>query len=108
MRQAMAICGGGRAANKLFPDSTLGSGPRGQSVRYSAAGDVLVDEDGVRPSIMKALTQHNPKVCLMEDDLEALNTLYPDCKTSISIPSASRRLITSAGSASSYGVCAPS
>lgn len=70
----------------FFPDSTLGSGPRGQSVRYSAAGDVLVDEDGVRPSIMKALTQHNPKVCLMEDDLEALNTLYPDCKTSISLP----------------------
>jgi hypothetical protein len=44
------------------------------------------DEGEVRPSIMKALTQHNPRVCLSEDDLEALNTLYPDCTHSISTP----------------------
>ena len=27
----------------------------------------------VRPSIMKALTQHNPRVCLTEDDLEGFD-----------------------------------
>jgi hypothetical protein len=47
--------------------------------------DPSVPEGGVRPSIMKALTQHNPRVCLSEDDLEALNTLYPDCTSSISV-----------------------
>ncbi len=40
----------------------------------------------VRDSIMKALTQHNPGVCLSQDDLEALNVLYPDCSHSISVP----------------------
>ena len=40
----------------------------------------------VRPSIMKALTQHNPRVCLTDDDLEGLNVLYPDCSHSISVP----------------------
>ena len=40
----------------------------------------------VKDSIMKALTQHNPRVCLTEDDLEALNVLYPDCSHSISHP----------------------
>jgi len=33
----------------------------------------------IRPSIMHALTRHNPRSCLMDDDLEALNVLYPDC-----------------------------
>ena len=28
---------------------------------------------------MEAFTQFNPRVCITEDDLEALNTLYPDC-----------------------------
>ena len=37
----------------------------------------------VRPSIMRTLTQHNPTVCLSEDDLEALNVLYPDCSASL-------------------------
>ena len=43
-------------------------------------------ESRVRPSIMKALTQHNPRVCLSEDDLEALNVLYPDCSHATSVP----------------------
>ena len=39
----------------------------------------------VRDAIMEAFTQHNPKVCLTDDDVEALGTLYPDCSaTSIS------------------------
>lgn len=44
------------------------------------------DDDGVRPSIMKAFTQHNPRVCLSADDLEALNVLYPDCSHAITTP----------------------
>ena len=35
----------------------------------------------VRPSIMKAFTQHTPRVCLTTDDLEGLNVLYPSCDT---------------------------
>ena len=39
-----------------------------------------VDPDSLtRPSIMGAFTTHNPRVCLTEDDLEAINVLYPDC-----------------------------
>ena len=40
--------------------------------------DDLTD-DGVRDSIMEALTEHNPKVCLKPDDMEGLNVLYPRC-----------------------------
>ena len=58
--------------------------------RYSYAADgtriTHIDADGVRPSIMKALTQHNPRVCLEVDDLEALNVLYPDCSRQITEP----------------------
>jgi len=44
----------------------------------------LVSE--VRESIMISFTQHNPGVCLSEDDLEGLFTLYPDCTHSIGEP----------------------
>lgn len=50
------------------------------------AGVVAETEGVVRPSIMLALTQHNPRVCLEEDDVEALNVLYPDCHQPISTP----------------------
>jgi hypothetical protein len=33
----------------------------------------------VRNSVMEAFTQHNPSPCLYDDDVEALNVLYPDC-----------------------------
>ena len=36
-----------------------------------------------KESIMRTLTQHNPRVCITEDDLEALNVLYPDCSQSM-------------------------
>ena len=39
------------------------------------------EASGVRDSIMKAFTQHNPRVCLSRDDLEGLNVLYPTCET---------------------------
>ena len=35
--------------------------------------------NGVRPSIMEALTTHNPSVCLSQDDYEGLLTAYPVC-----------------------------
>ena len=35
---------------------------------------------------MEAFTQFNPRVCITEDDLEALNTLYPDCSHALSAP----------------------
>ena len=45
-----------------------------------------VEADGLRPSVMKAFTQHNPTVCLQQDDVEALSVLYPDCELSVSSP----------------------
>jgi len=43
------------------------------------AGVELSKATGLRPSVMEAFTQHNPRQCLFEDDVEALHTLYPDC-----------------------------
>jgi len=40
----------------------------------------------VRPSIMIDFTLHNPRHCLEEDDLEALNVLYPDCAGGPTVP----------------------
>jgi len=57
-------------------DGVVAGVPPGQG---SAAG-------GVRPSIMMAFTQHNPNVCLTQDDVEALHVLYPDCDAAISRP----------------------
>lgn len=39
-----------------------------------------------QPSIMLALTQHNPKVCVEADDLQGLSTMYPDCQTPVTDP----------------------
>jgi len=50
--------------------------------KYVVAGawdDGELTEQGVRNSIMEAFTEHNPKVCLTADDLEAINVLYPVC-----------------------------
>ena len=54
-------------------------------------GDVRVDaavgSDGhARPTVMKSFSQHTPRVCLQQDDLEALQTLYPDCDTGLATP----------------------
>ena len=38
-----------------------------------------------RGSVMEAFTQHNPRACLMPDDVEALSVLYPDCSNSTSM-----------------------
>jgi len=41
---------------------------------------------GIRDSVMEAFTQNNPSVCLAADDLEAVQTLYPDCQLSVTEP----------------------
>ena len=58
-----------------FDDATVGIPP---------GTDLLIK--GVRPSVMISFTQNTPRVCLTDDDLEALNALYPDCEISISEP----------------------
>ena len=40
----------------------------------------------VLPSIMLAFTQFNKDVCLSQDDLDALNTLYPICTNRVLTP----------------------
>lgn len=50
------------------------------------AHTVEMDEGEARPSIMMAFTQHNPRVCLSEDDLEAIHVLYPDCSQPVTTP----------------------
>jgi hypothetical protein len=44
-----------------------------------AALDPLSTRYPARDAQMEAVTQHNPKSCLTDDDLEALAVLYPDC-----------------------------
>ena len=39
-----------------------------------------------RPSIMYDFNKHNPRVCLEDDDLEAINVLYPDCMGAPTVP----------------------
>uniref|UniRef100_A0A7S2HJS0 Peptidase M10 metallopeptidase domain-containing protein n=1 Tax=Haptolina brevifila TaxID=156173 RepID=A0A7S2HJS0_9EUKA len=40
----------------------------------------------LRPSIMEDFTTSNPRSCLTDDDLEALNVLYPDCDGGTTTP----------------------
>jgi hypothetical protein len=42
--------------------------------------------EDARPTIMKSFSQHTPRVCIEQDDLEALHTLYPDCSTGFAVP----------------------
>lgn len=49
--------------------------------------DGSIDGSGqTRPTIMKSFSQHTPRVCIEQDDLEALHTLYPDCTTGLVAP----------------------
>jgi cytochrome c-type biogenesis protein CcmH/NrfF len=45
---------------------------------WDQANDMNPDS-GVRQAIMYSLTEHNPKVCLTSDDIEAIYTVYPLC-----------------------------
>jgi len=84
--QAMLAAGGRTNLSncKTLWDDTGADVPLG----WTAAVEVGQGGYPVRNSVMEAFTQHNPKVCLSEDDVEALATLYPDCSaaTSISTP----------------------
>ena len=86
-----------RATRRM--DNTSCQGPWDEVAVFSAdayaeavsAAGVAEAEDlsgatGVRKSIMEAFTQNNPEVCLFEDDLEAINVLYPACSHAISEP----------------------
>jgi len=51
-----------------------------EGVMDGVPSDAVIDPTtNLRPSIMHAFTRHNPRSCLMQDDLEAINVLYPDC-----------------------------
>ena len=41
---------------------------------------------GFRPSIMESFTKDAVRNCLQQDDLEALNVLYPDCQGGLATP----------------------
>jgi hypothetical protein len=45
---------------------------------YNQSDDLNADTN-VRESVMYTLTEHNPKVCLTSDDMEAIYTIYPLC-----------------------------
>jgi len=49
-------------------------------------GAVVNSATNIRPSIMESFTTHNPNVCITQDDLEAVNTLYPVCTGAIVTP----------------------
>ncbi len=92
------------ASVELSPQCTPDAcGPAGQDVQLSAAAaarrmdnesclhsfaEVVARPEGepVRPAMMISFTQHNPTVCLSDDDLEALNALYPECTQALSTP----------------------
>lgn len=66
----------------LHPWESVTPGPNNDGIPPGAE----VNNDGFRTSIMLALTQHNPKVCIENDDLEAIATLYPDCHRMVMEP----------------------
>jgi len=76
-----AIAAGGKLTSTTCMDpwtNVFGGVPEGALVETSPYGYVY------RGSVMEAFTQHNPRACLTEDDVEALSTLYPDCVNSTS------------------------
>jgi hypothetical protein len=89
----------GHALGLMHPDQAVASGT---NLRWSGVGDgaaraapcddpwsavVAAPPDAsVAPSIMLAFTQFNKGVCLSQDDLDALNTLYPLCDHRVATP----------------------
>lgn len=68
-------CGPGSALNMMR--RPVSSTDTGSACRYSF--DQVEETLEPRPSAMISFTQHNPRACLTEDDLDALHSLYPDC-----------------------------
>uniref|UniRef100_A0A7S3B6Y8 Uncharacterized protein n=1 Tax=Haptolina ericina TaxID=156174 RepID=A0A7S3B6Y8_9EUKA len=103
--------------NTAASELTSGTGPPGQNSYHTllAAGgpmnastcmnpwDYVVEGvppgakinplTGNRYSIMDAVDLHNPRTCLTEDDLEALNVLYPTCSGAITQPTCLKQSI---------------
>ena len=89
----------GHALGLMHPDQAVASGT---NLMWSGIGDgaaraapcddpwsavVAAPPDAsVAPSIMLAFTQFNKGVCLSQDDLDALNTLYPLCDHRVATP----------------------
>ena len=89
----------GHALGLMHPDQAVASGT---NLVWSGIGDgaaraapcddpwsavVAAPPDAsVAPSIMLAFTQFNKGVCLSQDDLDALNTLYPLCDHRVATP----------------------
>ena len=66
------------SSNCLYPwDDVLPGVPPGATVNPLT---------GRRYSIMDSVQKDNPRTCLTEDDLEALNVLYPTCSGAITTP----------------------
>ena len=63
-------------SNGTYPDACTNPW---KYVEVGVWDDGELTDQGVRNSIMEAFTEHNPKVCLTADDLEAINVLYPVC-----------------------------
>jgi len=69
-------------ANNTPPDALVDE--RGCDRGYN--DELITGCVGIRDSVMEAFTQNNPSVCLARDDLEAVQTLYPDCQVPIVEP----------------------
>jgi len=77
-----------RVANNTPPSATLD--PDGC---YDQSGRLIASCVGVRPSVMLDFAQFRPMACLQLDDLEAIQTVYPDCEGSRLTPSCTRTLL---------------
>ena len=85
---ASNLLNGGRwnASTCMNPwDSVMAGVPPGSTIDDTPDGRLLQPGEA-RASVMKALTQHNPSVCLAQDDLDGLNVLYPSCSHTFSTP----------------------
>jgi len=71
--------------NGSRPDVSLFCTTPWEDVRGGVPDGAFIDTDKLgaryptRDAQMEARTQHNPMTCLMEDDLEGLAVIYPDC-----------------------------
>ena len=54
--------------------------------RVGARSNFSTDYVAVAPSIMQAFSFNNPSKCIFQDDLDAINTLYPACDSAQVFP----------------------
>ena len=88
MHPDQAVSSGTNLRWNVVVNGTVGGAPAATvpcDDPWSAVVAVTPDAS-VAPSIMLALTQFNQGVCLSQDDLDALNTLYPQCDRQVGTP----------------------